>query len=127
MLRELHLKFVEPADQFDIEFGDRLNIFTGDNGLGKSFLLDVAWWVITKNWVDQPAYPRKSTEYTPEIISQVSNQEIVNDYQSHFDFSEQKWQNLDRSPELKEVVIYVPVDGGFSVFDQARKRQSMYL
>ncbi len=49
MLKELHLQQVGSASHFDVEFADRLNIFTGDNGLGKSFLLDVAWWTLTGN------------------------------------------------------------------------------
>ena len=28
----------------EMELAPRLNLITGDNGLGKSFLLDVAWW-----------------------------------------------------------------------------------
>ena len=28
----------------------RLNLITGDNGLGKSFLLDVAWYCLTRRW-----------------------------------------------------------------------------
>jgi predicted ATPase len=126
MLKEFHLKSVGPASQFDVDFADRLNIFTGDNGLGKSFLLDVAWWVLTKNWADQPAYPRKYTGDIPEIISQISTGENTNNYQSYFDFSEQQWQNSNISPELKGVVISVRVDGGFSVFDPARKRDIIY-
>ena len=31
-----------------MEFGQRLNILTGDNGLGKSFILDCAWWAMTR-------------------------------------------------------------------------------
>ena len=40
MLKSLRLTDVGPAPSFDIDFTDRLNIFTGDNGLGKSFILD---------------------------------------------------------------------------------------
>jgi recombinational DNA repair ATPase RecF len=41
MLKELHLKLVGPSPKLDVELSDRLNIFTGDNGLGKTFLLDM--------------------------------------------------------------------------------------
>jgi predicted ATP-binding protein involved in virulence len=74
MLKELHLKSVGPSPQFDVEFADKLNIFTGDNGLGKSFLLDVAWWVLTGNWVEQPAYPQRNTE---EIVDQVLLLDVI--------------------------------------------------
>jgi AAA domain len=132
MLRELHLQQVGSASHFDVEFANRLNIFTGDNGLGKSFLLDVAWWVLTGNWVDQPAYPQRHREELPKIISKIITQngkilfhEI--DTQSYFDFSEQKWQkNLPLDDVLKSVVIFVRVDGSFSVFDPARKRDNAY-
>ena len=126
MLKELHLQQVGPSDHFDVEFADRLNIFTGDNGLGKSFLLDVAWWVLTGNWVEQAAYPQKNREQNPKINCLISNEENIGEYQSNFDFSEQQWQNLQMPPLLKEVIIYVRVDGSFSVFDPARKSDVAY-
>ena len=43
MLNTLTLKNVGPALSLEIEFAERLNLLTGDNGLGKSFLLDAAW------------------------------------------------------------------------------------
>jgi recombinational DNA repair ATPase RecF len=55
MIRELHLKHVGPAPQFDVRFAERLNILTGDNGLGKTFLLDVVWWALTGTWAGAPA------------------------------------------------------------------------
>jgi hypothetical protein len=132
MLRELHLQQVGPASHFDVEFAERLNIFTGDNGLGKSFLLDVAWWVLTGNWVDQPAYPQRHTEELPKIDSKIGiqNEEIFFheiDAQSYFNFSQQEWQkDLPLRNFSESVVIFVRVDGGFSVFDSARKRDNAY-
>ncbi|MFM5982391.1 MAG: AAA family ATPase [Sphaerospermopsis kisseleviana] len=126
MLKELHLRSVGPSAQFDVEFADRVNIFTGDNGLGKSFLLDVAWWVLTGNWVEQIAYPQRNTEQHPEIISQIETKYGLKDYQSGFNFSEQQWLKEQLPPELNEVVIFVRFDGSFSVFDPLRSRESAY-
>jgi hypothetical protein len=126
MLKELHLQSVGPSPQFDVEFANRLNIFTGDNGLGKSFLLDVAWWVLTGNWVEQPVYPQRNTETPPEIISQIITKYGIKDYQSGFNFSEQQWLNVQLPPELNQVVIFARVDGSFSVFDPVRNRDSAY-
>ena len=50
MLHHLHLKNVGPAPEMRLDLGSRLNLITGDNGLGKSFLLDVAWWALTRRW-----------------------------------------------------------------------------
>ncbi len=41
MLKHLELKNVGPAARMKLDFGSRLNLLTGDNGLGKSFLLDM--------------------------------------------------------------------------------------
>lgn len=46
MLKSIHLKNVGPAPEMEMELAPRLNLITGDNGLGKSFLLDVAWWAL---------------------------------------------------------------------------------
>lgn len=42
MLKRLELENVGPAPRMELNLAPRLNLVTGDNGLGKSFLLDVA-------------------------------------------------------------------------------------
>ena len=50
MIHSLKLENVGPAAEMELEFGRRLNLLTGDNGLGKSFLLDIIWWALTRKW-----------------------------------------------------------------------------
>jgi len=50
MIKHLKMTNVGPAAKMELEFGKRLNLLTGDNGLGKSFLLDIAWWALTRRW-----------------------------------------------------------------------------
>ncbi len=70
MLESLHLKNVGPAPEMKMELAPRLNLITGDNGLGKSFLLDVAWWALTRKWPQDvnpnrpPATRRAPTDVT---------------------------------------------------------------
>ena len=44
MIEHLKLDNVGPASEMALDFAPRVNLLTGDNGLGKSFLLDVVWW-----------------------------------------------------------------------------------
>jgi predicted ATPase len=120
MLRELHLQGIGPAPKFDVEFGDRLNILTGDNGLGKSFLLDVAWFALTDTWAGEQALPnieQSEQNITPHIRFQYTNDEEVD---SPYLFDQQKWQGFQRLQE-DAIAIYSRIDGGFSVFDPLRK------
>jgi recombinational DNA repair ATPase RecF len=48
MLELLDLRHVGPAPEMQLELKPRMNFLAGDNGLGKSFLLDVAWWALTR-------------------------------------------------------------------------------
>ncbi|MCP3911321.1 MAG: AAA family ATPase, partial [Actinomycetia bacterium] len=57
MLESLRFKDVGPAPELHVDFSPRLNFLTGDNGLGKTFLLDVAWWVLTQTWARAPVVP----------------------------------------------------------------------
>ena len=69
MLEFLKLDNVGPASNMELEFAPRMNLLTGDNGLGKSFLLDVAWWALTGRWpwevnrlmTPDYSYPTRST------------------------------------------------------------------
>jgi predicted ATP-binding protein involved in virulence len=59
MLEKLLLTDVGPAEKIDLVFTSRLNLLTGNNSLGKTFVLDIAWWVLTHNWAGLPARPRQ--------------------------------------------------------------------
>lgn len=48
MLKKLSLKGVGPAPEMEVEFAERLTVITGDNGLGKSFILDAVWFALTE-------------------------------------------------------------------------------
>ncbi len=122
MLRNLRLRDVGPAPTFDIDFSDRLNIFTGDNGLGKSFILDIALWALTGHWAGPPAWPRRGEGVKPQIEFHLidTNRPSVELSRSHFDFRFQEWRLKKEAPILSELVVYARIDGGFSLWDPAR-------
>ncbi len=62
MIRDLTLKDVGPARDLKFAFSPRLNVLTGDNGLGKTFVLDVLWWVLTTTWAGEKAFPFRPPE-----------------------------------------------------------------
>ena len=58
-----------PAYRFVLEPAERLSLITGDNGLGKSFLLEAAWWALTGTWAGRPSYPNPTQRNTDVEIS----------------------------------------------------------
>jgi hypothetical protein len=127
MFKEIHLKQVGSAPQIDLELAERLNIFTGDNGLGKTFLLDVIWHSITGTWAGHPAFP-KLTEENPQISCSFINPKTgeAKSFLSEFDYEQQKWLPLTFPASLGPLVIYIGVDGSFSIFDSARSLANAY-
>lgn len=123
MLRRLHLHEVGPALDFGpFEFGERVNLLTGDNGLGKTFLLDVAWWALTGSWAGKPAWPRSSSgPMDPPRISAtiVGNTGPVELVSSH-EFATQHWPRPSHRPPMPGLVLYFRVDGRFSLWDPAQ-------
>ena len=125
MLQSLHLKGVGPAPELNLEFASRLNLLTGDNGLGKSFVLDIAWWALTGTWAGYQARPREEDVTDPtieyEVLTNVAESGSIS-VPSIFDFAAEGWTDDARPvPPLSSVVIYARVDGSFSVWDSARK------
>ncbi len=128
MLESLHLKNVGPAPELVLELAPRLNLITGDNGLGKSFLLDVAWWVLTRRWPHDlnprltSGYPARPTDpKAPATIAfRVKSRSKSVDYESHYSRPDQSWQGRAGRPWNPGLVIYAHADGGFSVWDPAR-------
>jgi hypothetical protein len=121
MLEYLQLQYVGPAPEMTIELASRLNFITGDNGLGKTFLLDVAWWALTRTWARMPAAPHRRPRTKPSIIYRYNTAAgKKHAYESRFDRSKQIWPGRRGRPPIPGLVIYAQVDGGFSAWDPAR-------
>ena len=120
MLESLHLSNVGPAPTMKMDFGERLNLITGDNGLGKSFILDVAWWSLTRTWAREPVIPplRKARAEIEYAFTKATSGSYA--YASHFDRKDEKWSVKNARPAIPGLVLYAQVDGGFSVWDPAR-------
>lgn len=123
MLKELQLQGVGPVDDLHARFAERLNVLTGDNGLGKSFLLDVAWWTLTGTWPGGSiALPNRNIKKSkPTITYHVSGRHKEPDPKKvTFDYSTQSWLRPTGRPIIPGLVLYGRVDGSFSVWDPAR-------
>jgi len=126
MLKHLKLRNVGPADA-ELEFGPRLNLITGDNGLGKSFLLDIAWWSMTRKWpaevnskltAGKKARPRAEGEAKLEFSFTGKSKSV--DYTSSYSRRDEAWTGKAGRPANPGLVLYAMADGGFAVWDPAR-------
>lgn len=120
MLRSLDLRNVGPSDQFSIEFGERLNVITGDNGLGKSFLLEVAWWALTRSWAGAPAQPERGAEREARLSYRIDGKTSPLEWDVDFNVDRQGWFHGPGRPPIPGFIVYARVDGSFAVMDPAR-------
>ena len=126
MLKHLKLTNIGPADA-ELEFGKRLNLITGDNGLGKSFLMDIAWWAMTKKWPAEAnpkltsgkkALPRGDDVATIDFSFTGKSKPVK--YLSSYARLEHAWTGKQGRPANPGLVFYAMADGGFAVWDPAR-------
>lgn len=136
MLKYLKLENIGPADQMELELGSRLNILTGDNGLGKSFLLDVAWFVNTGSWPRDVnpgvvggymARPRrikkeaKISSRTQMPYTDISTGERTHSFDDFvFEVKNQKWGRKGNWPPGRRPTIYFMADGSVAIWDDSR-------
>lgn len=123
MLQKLTLTNIGPASQFGpIEFGSRLNVITGDNGLGKSFILDTAWFALTRTWARKtPAQPMKGQFDRKSSISATFDAATKpHDFTCPYSTIKNNWDIKPGRPPIPGIVLYAGVDGSFSVWDPAR-------
>jgi len=127
MLKHLHLRHVGPADALDLNLAPRLNLLTGDNGLGKSFLLDIAWWAMTRRWPaeinpnlvsGQCALPTGNEAAT--IDFSFTSKSKTETYTSEYRPRDQAWTGRPGRPANPGLVFYAMSDGSFAVWDPAR-------
>lgn len=121
-LTSIRLTNVGPAKEFYLNFGERLTLIAGDNGLGKSFLLDAAWWALTSTWAGYPAHvfapARSSTPRIKYTIRNFTDQEIASE--SHYDWRNHSWKHKKNRPSVAALCIYARADGSFAIADKTR-------
>lgn len=120
MLQSLRIQNVALAPDLQIEWAPRLNLIVGDNGLGKSFLLDLAWWSLTRTWAGACALPLGSGVASIESIVKGKSSKTPQPVVSKYRKEDQSWSGEAKRPTMPGIVVYVRVDGGFSVWDPAR-------
>ncbi len=128
MIQSLKIKNIGPAPEMELKFGQRLNILTGDNGLGKSFLLDIIWWLMTKKWPSELNYnltagkmalpTDRKNKATMEAVFSGSSKTLS--VPSEFILKEQKWKVQRGRPPMPGLIFYALADGSFAVWDPAR-------
>ena len=91
MLKSIKLHGVGPVRDLSASFGDRLNIVTGDNGLGKSFLLDVCFWSLTGTWPGGRIAIPDRTFKGPTISYSIQSKTRPASRQAKYDFKSQSW------------------------------------
>jgi AAA domain, putative AbiEii toxin, Type IV TA system/AAA domain len=139
MLKTLHLENVGPASRLDVEFADRLNVFTGDNGLGKTFLLDAAWYFLSDP--NHPLAPKESHSRSKQPtfvykIERFNNDGTTYDQPHQFEYETRResWRSTSHNaiPRIESPVspdimlgIYVKPDNSFSIIDSLRTTETV--
>ena len=116
----LRVQGTGPMPSMELEPAERLTIVAGDNGLGKTFLLDCAWWALTGTWASVPAAPRSdsapdgvSIEFSIRDTSgSAPRGEIV-----EYDWSSLRWPEHSKQRTIAGLVVYACVDGSYAVWD----------
>jgi len=122
ILNFLELAGVGPSRKLSFSPSERLTIVTGDNGLGKTFLLECAWWSLTGQWADRPALPRLDAGRTePKITFEISGRGSTSRKTTiAFDWASQSWPVPRGRPTIPGIIVYARVDGSFAIWDPAR-------
>ena len=119
-LAYLETNGIGPAATFNMSLADRLTLITGDNGLGKSFLLEIAWFILAKNWAGEKVIPDlrrggKTATIKFLLASKGGGKpQTIRYIPESFD-----WERPREAESIPGLLIYARVDGSFAVWDPA--------
>src|SRR5574341_863292 len=121
ILTYLETSGIGPVSPLRFDPGNRLNIITGDNGLGKTFLLEAAWWALTGKWAGRPAYPNrlKNAPLSAQIKFQSSGVRAGKPQTIYYSPAENRWPEPSNRATISGLIVYARVDGSFALWDPA--------
>ncbi|KJV08678.1 hypothetical protein VZ95_16205, partial [Elstera litoralis] len=127
MLKKLSLKGVGPAPEMEVEFAERLTVITGDNGLGKSFILDAVWFALTEEAFGEEILvkePEKSetAEQKPSITLLYSDTEgkKLEFNRRGLTWASDKGGSRTDFPNIGGPLIYLGIGNKISIYDPIR-------
>lgn len=124
-LTGLRTEGVGPANALELELGDRLTVIAGDNGLGKSFLLDVAWWAVAEFWPPnrsaRPFADPRETRPSAIIRRWLTHESGSHQCVSRYDAESEWWAPESEYPQAPTLGLYAQVDGSFSVLSEGTR------
>ena len=123
-LNYLEVDAVGPVRPLIFQPSDRLNLITGDNGLGKTFLLDLSWWALTEDWAERPATPTDTfTSEDPFIKFTVggADSSVV---RAGYEAANNSWEIQSGRRDVSGLAVYAMLDGSFAVWDPANRSPS---
>lgn len=121
-LVRLQLREIGPARRLTYEPSERVNLITGNNSLGKTFLLESMWWALTGNWLAYPAEPHRTVAKKIPNISFTLSTATRKDqnFTSSYDWDKQQWVVNPSRTRLPGLALYSRFDGSIAVWDPAR-------
>lgn len=118
----LQLRGIGPAPLLEFVPAERINLITGDNGLGKTFLLECVWWALTGLWSELPAHPNvRDAHITYQIAGEYSKSKKT---KLKYDWERQSWPPRPPQETIPGLLIYARTDNSFAVWDPARVLQT---
>lgn len=126
MFRQIKTSNVAPFSDLELNFGTRLNLLTGDNGLGKTYLLDLIYYILSSDLNNRTAWmtsslasPKIQAKYFVAHCQQETSYEYRPDIQQwtipQIHFNQDKKLSRHTGP-----VIYIRSNESFGVYDSAR-------
>lgn len=124
-LRYIEMRGIGPVHRLEFDPAERLSVITGDNGLGKTFILECAWWSLTGEWPERQAYPRTDAKRDePSITFAIAGHRNTQEKKTlKFDWNAHRWPTPKSRPTIPGLSLYARVDGSFAIFDPVRHSQ----
>ena len=125
LLQFLEVSGSGPIDRFELRPAERLTLITGDNGLGKTFLLECSWFALTGLWAGTPAAPREDASRNDVWMKYSLGRkgEYAPVEEVRFEWDTMDWPSRSsKSRAAAGLVLYARVDGSFSVWDPVKTR-----